>query len=93
MAVALESRVDQNPEVVSTEVNDCAMLMSIESGRYFAFNPVGSRIWKLLAKPARLKDVCDALVAEFEVSPSKCRDEVVRFVEKLVERELVRVEE
>lgn len=49
----------------------------------------GSAIWRRLAEPRTLSELCAELGAEFAVRPAVLREDVRRFVEFLVERGLV----
>ncbi len=92
MPVTLDSLVVQDPELVQAGLEDYTMLMSIEAGRYYSLDPVAGRIWQLIEKPARLREVCAALEREFEVTPERCEQDVLDLVEHLAEANLVRTE-
>ena len=95
MTTAMNARPDSiishHPDLVGTEVDGYTMLMSIEAGRFFSLNPIGSRIWALVEQPARVRDVCATLVAEYEVSPEQCQADVADFIDRLAEAGLVQV--
>ncbi len=55
----------------------------------FALTGTGARIWDLLDGTRSLGDVCDALVARFEVSRDQAWAELSGFVEHLEESGLV----
>jgi hypothetical protein len=63
-------------------VDEEIVAFSIESGA-FAFNPVGSRIWQLLAGPISVGEICRTLVTEYEVDSETCEWEVLKLVEEL----------
>jgi Coenzyme PQQ synthesis protein D (PqqD) len=56
-------------------------------------NRVGSRIWKLLAKPARIDDLCAILLTEYRVDPNVCEHQVLDLLEELRAEGLIAIVE
>lgn len=92
MTITLESVVVQDPNLVQTELDEHKMLMSIEAGKFYSLNPWASRIWEILEKPAHIRELCETLVAEYEIASQDCQEEVLQFLRALVERRLVQVQ-
>jgi hypothetical protein len=92
MSISTETRLCRNPSLVHTELDGHTMMMSVEAGRYFSLNPVGSRIWQLLEQPVAAGDVVAVLESEFEIDEERCRAETLTFLEGLVVRGLALVE-
>ena len=90
--MTLETVVVQDPDLVSSELDDYTMLMSIEAGKFYSINPLGSQIWQLLERPTALRDVCASLQSEYDVTPEQCGAETVAFVNRLLGQGLVRVQ-
>jgi len=42
---------------------------------------VGARIWTLLEQPTTVKALRDAAVAEYDIEPDQCADELLVFLE------------
>jgi hypothetical protein len=51
------------------------------------------RVWALLqvAEPRTVQDLCDVLLAEFDVSPERCEREVRELAQALAEAGLVEI--
>jgi hypothetical protein len=81
-ALSSTSVVVRNRGFSEAVVDDEIVAFSVETGAH-AFNPVGSRIWQLLADPISVGDICKALVAEYEVDLETCEKEVLELLEKL----------
>ncbi len=75
--------------LLTADVGGELLMMSVEQGRYFNLNSVGSRIWELLAAPVAVDGLVDALTAEYDVTPAEARQEVQRFLGALRERGLL----
>jgi len=74
--------VVRNGDFSEAKVDDEIVAFSVETGAY-AFNPVGSRVWQLLANPISVGDICKALVSEYEVDLATCEREILKLLEKL----------
>jgi hypothetical protein len=70
-------------DFVQAEIDHEVVALSIEKGTCYGLNRVGSRIWKLLATPTRISDVCAMLVGEYNVDPSVCERQVLDLLEEL----------
>lgn len=75
--------------LMTAAVNDELLMMSIERGKYFNLNAVGTRIWELLETPTTLDGLVAMLIDEYDVAPGTVRQEVERFVNALLERGLL----
>ena len=69
--------------LIETDVDDEVMALSIMQGTCYGMNRVGSRIWKLLAKPVRIDDLCATLLAQYRVDPEVCERQVLDLLEEL----------
>jgi len=90
-APRLASRVRVNEGVLFQELQGEAVLLHLDSGMYFGLDPVGTRIWQLIAQHERLADVAGAIGAEFEVSDDQCATDLLALVAKLESQGLVTV--
>jgi hypothetical protein len=75
--------VRRSDDLIEAEVDDEIMALSIEQGTCYGLNRVGSHIWKLLANPIRICDVCVALLTRYRVDPDVCERQVLDLLEEL----------
>ena len=68
---------------IEAEIDNEVVALSIENGMCYGLNRVGSRIWNLLASPARIGDLCGTLLAEYKVEPGVCESQVLDLLEEL----------
>ena len=87
--IGSEVKIERNPGIISSPMDNETVMMSIEKGRYFGIDAVGTRIWELLEQPRTISGLCEILLQEFDVEPDRCRADVTGFVEKLLEKDLV----
>jgi hypothetical protein len=77
-------------EILSSKIDQEIVLMSIEAGLYLSLDPVGSRIWEILAEePASAEDITDRLIEEYDVDRMECLADVKAFIEDLAYRGLI----
>lgn len=80
-----------NTEVLSSKIDEEAILMSFEAESYFGLDPVGSRIWELLSKqPATVDELVVLLMEEYEINETICRKHVQEFICDMSAKKLIR---
>ena len=84
-------RVKIKPDVVFTVLDDEAVLLEQNSGKYFGLDSVGTRTWLLLSEHNHLSKVYELLLAEYEVSEGQLHDDLENLVNKLIENGLVEI--
>lgn len=87
----MTSLAARNEALIFTELDDTVVMMDADEGRYYELDPVGARIWALLETARPVAEVCDALVAEYEVAPDTCRADVLAFLEEAAGRGIIRL--
>ncbi len=90
--VTLAHRVRCSSEVLVQEVGGETVLLDLAGERYFGLDPVGSRIWALVAAEPRLDRVHAALCGEFAAGPERIEQDLLQLVRQLSEAGLVEVE-
>ena len=86
------SRIMRSEALVSATLDETVVLLDVEKGRYYELNPVGASIWMQIESGARVAEVCEALIAKYEVAPEACRIEVSAFLAELLRLGAVRIE-
>jgi hypothetical protein len=86
---SLSSRAQIPAQVLFRELQGELVLLQLERGAYFGLDPVGAHIWQLLREERSLGEVVQALVAEYDVSEPRAREDVVDLVRRLQEHGLV----
>lgn len=75
------------------ELEGEAVLLDLDSERYFGLDDVGTRIWQHLTTDGRLERVCEAMLEEFDVDAETLRADVLRLVGELASAGIVIVEQ
>lgn len=84
----LQKRVEQKPNIIVRKEKNCYLLVSRQSGVVLAINEIGLDAWSLLTG-ASVSDVIKKLADKYEVSFEECKEEIIKFLEKLVENNLI----
>lgn len=78
-----------SPNVVSTTLDEEAVLLDLDTRRYYSLNETGARIWELLADDQSLDAIAEAITTEWDVSEENARAHVERLLAELEEEGLV----
>ena len=91
MPISETSIVSRAQDVIATELDGEAVVMSIARGLCYGFDAVGTRIWTLIEHPIPVSEVCGVLVGEYEVDLESCRRDVTRLLSELARERLITV--
>ena len=79
------------PDVMARMVGNETVILALESGTYFGLDPIGARMWELITAGKSLAQVCDTMVAEYEVQRDLLERDLLSLVGELVKKKLVSV--
>lgn len=71
------------PDVLFRELAGEAVLLDLKTQRYYGLDPVGTRIWQLLAESGRTADVLQAMLDEFDIDRAKLERDLQTFLDEL----------
>lgn len=78
-------------EVVWTKLGEEVAILNSETGTYFGLDPVGSRIWCLMADGCPIDEVVAKLLTEYEVDEERVRKDLRDLIAELEQRSLVKI--
>ncbi len=79
--------------VMSTTVEQEAVLLNTLTNKYYSLNEVGARFWNLLAEGQSLREAQRVLLGEFEVESPQLEQDLLELVENLRKNGLVEITE
>jgi len=79
----LTDRVRIPQEVLARQVGGETVMLDLAKGAYFGLDPVGARMWQLLAEDKTLAEVRDAIVEEYDVSREDAERDLLALVADL----------
>ena len=85
--------VTAQEQIYANLADDEVVILNLESGVYFGLNAVGARVWQLIQEPTSVRDVCDALLEEYDVDPDRCKCELLALLRDLASKGLIEVKD
>jgi hypothetical protein len=82
----------RSEKVVSTNLDQEVVMMSIERGSYYGLDHAGTDIWEYLAEPKTFQDLCSHLMSRYTVEKKMCESDVVEFLTQMLEEELIEIQ-
>ena len=90
--LAPEDRLSRTKDLLSTELDQETVLMSIDVGAYYGLAGAARSIWAKLENPTSFSALIDCLETEYSVSRATCESDVRKFLAELELEGLLRVE-
>jgi hypothetical protein len=81
----LDTALVRSATLLYSEVDGDVTMMSVDTGKYYSLTHVGARIWSLTEQPITGRALCDRLLKEYRVEPSRCGDEVLRVLRQMAD--------
>ena len=91
MEVTLRDSISIPGDVLIRELDGEAVLLHLETGTYFGLNPVGTRIWQLIAEGYSLEQVLETLSGEYDVDRRVLETDLLELARQLCANGLGRV--
>jgi hypothetical protein len=76
-------------EALVATLSDGAVLLNLQTKRYYSLNETGTRIWEMVQQTADEESIVAALLREYEVEEQMARAEVRRILDELIEAQLI----
>ena len=87
----LSDNVTIPPQVMARLVGDETVILDLASGTYYGLDPVGARIWQLMAEGKTLATVCEILLDEFDVTRETLERDVLHLTQEFSAKGLVKI--
>lgn len=86
-------RVKIPAQVLARQIGEETVILDLDSGTYFGLDPVGARMWSLMAEGLTLSNVRDKLLLEYDVDINQLEADLDAFLRTLQENGLVLITE
>jgi hypothetical protein len=83
--------VKKSANQVSCVLNEEVAVLNVDRSLYFGLQGVGAHIWDRLEEPRSVAQICDDVVAHFDVTPELCSKDVCKFLDDMREAGLVEI--
>lgn len=85
------SRVVRRKDVMTTDLDGEIGMIDIESGKYYALDPIGSSIWGLIEEPVPVGRIVESLLEEYDVDEATCLGHTIELLTSLRDKNLITV--
>ena len=83
--------ISRSPSVLTAEVDGEIVMMSIEQGRYFGLDDIGSDIWKRIESPCSFAALIDRLIADYDADRATIAADVQALLGRMAAQDVVRL--
>jgi hypothetical protein len=89
----LDTRISIPQDTLFRDLDDGeAIVLSLETGKYYGLDEIGARMWALLAEHGQVARAYRALLDEYDVAAERLQQDLLNLVDKLVSEGLLGVE-
>jgi hypothetical protein len=89
--LSLASRVCVSREQISSQLSGDVVILDLKGGVYHGLEGTGAWIWNQIQQPKAVGQIIDAMLAEYDVEPERCRRDIVALLGELARNGLVEV--
>ncbi|MDD5044475.1 MAG: PqqD family protein [Candidatus Omnitrophica bacterium] len=86
----LNSFIKRNDDIAWRIIDEEALVVDSKDSLIYPLNTVGSRIWELLDGKRPCSEIVDTISEEFEGEKESIKDDVLNFLEHLLEKGLAK---
>ena len=91
MQISFSDRVQVPEGVLISRLQDEAVILNLDSERYFGLDNVGTRILTVLTNSDSIEAAYESLLAEYDVDRTVLRQDLLALIESLQQQGLVQV--
>jgi hypothetical protein len=91
ITIDVDKVVVQKEDLLTSELDGDTVLMSMTQAAYYGLDLTAQRIWNMIAQPHRVADLCEQLIADYDVDRATCEQHVCTFLTELNKEGLIRV--
>jgi len=79
----------RDPALHAVEMGEEFVMMGLAQGEYYAVKGVAATLWRHLAEPRDVAELCTLVAAEYDITAERCRADVEAFLDQLRSRRMV----
>ncbi|MEK5234850.1 lasso peptide biosynthesis PqqD family chaperone [Paenibacillus sp. FSL L8-0470] len=87
--LSLETVLVQREGNIASDMDGEKVMLNVKNGKYYNLGEVGGEIWSALASPVTVTRIVETIQEIFEVSAELAEQDVVAFVQSLLDEDLV----
>jgi hypothetical protein len=71
-------------DLLTTEFANELVILNLRDGVYYSLEEVGARVWMMLREPVAVRELCAAIVREYDVAADRCEADVRSLLASLI---------
>ena len=91
MTISFSDRVSIPDDVLISNLQNEAVILNLDSERYFGLDDVGTRMFSVLTSSDSIEAAYEVLCEEYDVNGDVLRRDLLALVQHLVEQGLVKI--
>jgi hypothetical protein len=89
MTISFSDRVTVPDDVLISHLQDEAVILNLDSERYYGLDDVGTRFLSVVTTSESIESAYDRLRGEYDVDPDILRNDLLALIENLIDRGLL----
>jgi hypothetical protein len=89
--LSLHSAVRPSPNQVSSDLSGETVILDLKQSVYHGLDETGAYIWNLVQQGKTIIEIRDAMLAEFDVEPARCEQDLLALLEDLAKNGLIEI--
>lgn len=91
LTISLKSLVVQKTGNILSDMDGEKVMLSIQNGKYYNLGEIGGGIWERISESISISELISRLMSEYNVEQSVCEDQVITFLEMLLNEDLIEI--
>lgn len=85
----MHTRYRPTPDALFATLSDGAVVLDIQTKKYFSLNETGARVWALIREGLHTDGIISVLLEEYDVTRGAAEEAVTTLVESLAAEKLI----
>lgn len=91
VTIDMNSTIVRDKDIIFSELDGEAVMVSLDHGEYYGINPIGTRIWNEIKTPRKVSELCEILMSDFNVTLEQCSKDVLIFLNTMGVKGIVKI--
>jgi hypothetical protein len=91
MAISFDRKLIVTQDTLINVIEGESVLLNLKSESYFGLDPIGTRMWTLLANSDSIQSAYETMLDEYNVGADELRLDMQELIEKLIANGLMEV--
>lgn len=89
--ISEKSIIEQSPDLLISVIDNEAVILGIDNGKYIGLNEMGTEIWSMLSQPTKVSKLISALAELYSERDSIIKEHVIEFLSNLLDKSMIRL--